>query len=430
MNLFKSKNSNSTNHKFNQRALLLIPLVLASFALLPTAWAVLPAPEGGYPGANTAEGTDALLGNTTGVGNTALGFEALLSNAAGNFNTATGVGALFTNSADRNTATGAGALFTNNGGSRNTADGVLALVNNTGGSDNTAVGDSALFSNTEGHENTALGQGALSSNTTADYNTAVGYEALFGNTGGFDNTAVGEDALTDTTTGGDNTAVGFDALEDNIGGSFNIALGSDAGINLTTGSNNIDIGNSGVAGEGNSIRIGTQGTQTASYIAGISGESAVGGDAVYVTSTGKLGTITAVSSQRFKDDIKAMGKDSAAILALRPVTFRYKKEINSSGIRQFGLVAEEVAKVAPELVKCDPDGKPYTVRYDAVNVMLLNEFLKEHRRAEEQARKVQNLEGTVASLVATVKEQAALIQKVSAKVELQKPSAQTVVNNQ
>jgi hypothetical protein len=250
-------------------------------------------------------------------------------------------------------------------------------------------------------------------------NTAEGLDALNSLTTGCCNTATGFNALEANSAGHHNTAEGFQALFHNTGSS-NIGLGSDAGINLTTGSNNIDIGNSGVAGEANTIRVGKQGTQESTFIAGISGVG-VTGSPVVVNSSGKLGVTS--SSARFKEAIKRMDKASEAILGLKPVTFRYKKDIDPDGIPQFGLVAEEVEKVNPDLVARDADGKVYTVRYDAVNVMLLNEFLKEHR-------KVEALEDTVASLVATVKDQASQIQKVAAHLEVSKPAPQAVLNNQ
>jgi hypothetical protein len=219
-------------------------------------------------------------------------------------------------------------------------------------------------------------------------------------------------------------------------------LGTSAGLNLTTGNNNIDIGNTGVAAESAKIRIGTKGTQVATFIAGISGKTVAGGVGVIIDANGHLGTV--VSSARFKDAIKPMDKASEAILALQPVTFRYKRELDPEGIPQFGLVAEQVEKVNPDLVARDEEGKPYTVRYEAVNAMLLNEFLKEHRKVEEQGRKEQELEATIAQLkstvaqqqegmevfTATLKEQASQIQKVSAQLELSKPAPRTVVNNQ
>jgi hypothetical protein len=242
-----------------------------------------------------------------------------------------------------------------------------------------------------------------------------------------------------------NTATGWSSLTDNSKGSFNIALGYKAGQNLTTGDNNIDVGNLGGAGEANTIRIGNQvaGTDdvgfphpahTATYIAGISGQDATGGDVVYITSNGKLGTITAFSAARFKDEIKPMDKASEVILALKPVTFRYKKEFDPKRVPQFGLVAEQVEKINQDLVKRDRDGKLQTVRYDAVNAMLLNEFLKEHRKVEQlkkdfQATTMQQ-QKEITALVATVKKQASQIQRVSAEIEVGKPAPQTVVNDQ
>ena len=259
----------------------------------------------------------------------------------------------------------------------NTALGDDALVNNTG-VQNTAIGESALFNNTIGNANTATGFEALLSNTTGMNNTATGVGALLFNTTGGNNAAAGSSALVNNTFGGGNTATGYQALSNNTTGNNNIALGFEAGQNLTTGSNNIDIGNDGRPGESGNIRIGTRGAQTKTFIAGISGATVAGGVGVIVGSNGQLGTV--VSSERFKDEIKPMDKASEAILSLQPVTFHYKKELDPDGIPQFGPVAEEVAKVNPALVLPDKEGKPYTVRYEAVNAMLLNEFLKEHRK--------------------------------------------------
>jgi hypothetical protein len=214
-------------------------------------------------------------------------------------------------------------------------------------------------------------------------------------------------------------------------------LGDSAGFN-TTGRNNIDIGNAGVADESNTIRIGTVGTQTDTYIAGVSGATVPTGVGVIVDANGHLGTTT--SSARYKNDIKPMDKASEAILALKPVTFHYRQELDPEGIPQFGLVAEQVEKVNPDLVARDEQGKPYTVRYEAVNAMLLNEFLKEHRKVEQQGATIAEFKKEIANLTATVKEQAAQIQKVSAQVELSKfatgrirlggPAPRTVLNNQ
>src|SRR5438093_1085981 len=223
------------------------------------------------------------------------------------------------------------------------------------------------------NETTAEGDGALFSLTTGLGNTALGFNTLHDNTTGFINTATGRNALLSNTTGIVNTATGPDALGNNTTGSDNVALGTSAGGALTTGDLNIDIANEGVAGEANTIRIGTSGDQTRTFIAGISG-AAVAGAAVKVNANGQLGV--APSSERFKAEIKPMDKASEAILALKPVTFRYKKELDPKGIPQFGLVAEQVAKVNPALVDRDGKGEIYTVRYEAVNAMLLNEFLK------------------------------------------------------
>jgi hypothetical protein len=270
---------------------------------------------------------------------------------------------------------------------------------------NTVLGDDALVNNT-GFRNTAIGSDALNTNTTGNDNTATGVQALFLNATGYDNTATGLSALLFNTTGNSNTATGAGALQFNTSGSNNIALGLQAGINLTTGSNNIDIGNAGVAGESNKIRIGTRGPHRSTFIAGISGATVPAGVAVIVDANGHLGTTT--SSARLKEAIKPMDKSSEAILALKPVTFHYKKELDPEGIPQFGLVAEEVEKVSPDLVARDDQGKPYTVRYEAVNAMLLNEFLKEHRRVEQ-------LEKQVAALTAG-------LQKVSAQLAAASPS--------
>jgi hypothetical protein len=382
-----SPSGNSIGRSPLRLGFFLIPfaIAVAGLALSPQARAVCQ--EGCLTHGNTVLGEDALLNDTSPFGgNTAIGFEALYSNTLGNLNTAIG------------------------------AD---ALVLNTEGGGNTATGVGALFSNTLGNLNTAIGANALYNNTDGRYNTANGHNALAGNTIGNFNTAIGIGALYSNTIGNLNTANGNSALSNNTSGSNNIALGDYAGLNLTTGDGNIDIGNGGVAAESNTIRIGTQGTQTKTFIAGINGAGVMGA-AVKVNAAGQLGT--APSSQRFKEKIRPMDKGSEAILALKPVTFRYKKEIDPDRIRQFGLVAEEVEKVNPVLVTRDADGKPYTVRYDAVNAMLLNEFLKEHK-------KVQELEATVATLAATVKEQAAQIQKVSAQVEMSRPAPQTVADN-
>ena len=462
-------------------AFLLIALVLACFAFSPTAQAQLPSPppDGGYPGDNTAEGENALFSLTTGSSNTAIGFDALAKNTTGGFNTASGAFALQSNTFGHdNTATGFAALDSNTTGNNNTANGDSALLSNTEGVDNTAVGFNALASNTFGSQNAAIGFNALYNNTTSVGNTAVGWQALFSNKAalefspGFNtaigfgalysassssNTAIGAGALGGDTGGFDNTAVGTVALDGNTSGSHNIALGEFAGHNLTTGDDNIDIGNEGVADEANTIRIGTQGTQTRTFIAGISGTALGGGMAVRVNVNGRLGT--APSSARFKQNIKPMDKASEAILALKPVTFHYKKELDPEGIPQFGLVAENVEKVNPDLVARDDKGKIYTVRYDAVNAMLLNEFLKEHRTVQELKSTATTQEAIIAQLKSAIAQQqkdfattsaqqqkefeskiahqqneiealTAGLQKVSAQLEVNKPLPQIVVSDQ
>jgi hypothetical protein len=412
----------SINRSPLRYGLFLIPLVLAAFALSPVAQAQLsPPPDGGYHGNNTAEGTDALFSLTTGTENTALGFNALYSNTTGGENTATGSTALISNTTGiRNTANGFAALQSNTTGERNTATGRAALANNTTGIYNTADGHSAMFFNTIGIRNTATGSFALVFNTTGNHNTANGYGAVNFNTTGNYNTAIGYFGLYQNTTGNNNMAGGYNALLNNTTGNENIGLGNFAGSNLTIGNNNIDIGNMGVAAESNTIRIGTEGIQTDAYIAGIYQTPVARGLVVKVDSTGHLGTVG--SSERFKDAIKPMDKASEMILALKPVTFRYKKELDPDGIPQFGLVAEDVAKVNPDLVVRDAEGKIYTVRYDAVNAMLLNEFLKEHRQVQEQQKQIEKL-------AAQLKEQAEQIRKVNDKVEMNRAAPQVVGND-
>ncbi len=372
----------------------------ACFALLQNAQAVVPPPDGGYANRNTAEGKDALFSLTTGVDNTALGFQALYNGT---------------------TASG------------NTAVGFQALLSNTVSTRNIAVGAAALESLTSGEMNTAVGNVSLNQGVSVNFNTALGRHAL------------------GRTQGDQNTGLGFFA-----------------GWNLSDdGTNNIYIGNAGpvpIGTESNTIRLGTQTVtivtvgnppfeshpmpaHTATFIAGIFGKTSSSGTPVYINSNGKLGTTT--SSKRFKENIKPMDETSEAILTLKPVTFRYKRDIDPEHTPQFGLVAEEVEKVNPDLVVRDADGKAYTVRYDAVNAMLLNEFLKEHRRVQELKSTVAKDEAMISQLKSTVaredatfaeqekeiqalavslKEQAAQIQKVCAQLELSKPAPQTVLH--
>ncbi len=395
------------------RGFLLIALALAWFALSPTTRAA----DGDLGNGNTAEGAGALVSLATG-------------------------------GAD-NTAMGINALFNNTTGINNTASGAFALSSNTTGHENTANGLEALTSNTTGFQNTATGVEALLSNTTGSGNTANGFAALNFNTTGFENTANGAGALLSNTTGNNNTADGVNALFNNTTGKSNIALGVSAGINLTTGKNNIDVGNAGVAGEAAKIRIGTAGTHKNTFIAGISGVTVAGGVGVIIDANGHLGTVT--SSERFKDEIKPMDKTSEAILALQPVTFHYKHELDPDGIPQFGLVAEQVEKVNRDLVARDDQGKAYTVRYEVVNTMLLNEFLKEHRKVEQQQATITEVKATVAKEEATIaqvtstaaKQEATIakqqkeiealttgLKKVSDEIEVSKVAPQLVVSNQ
>ena len=406
----------------SQSVLILITLAVGTLALVQTAESVNPPPDGGYSGGNTAEGQSALLSLTSGTFNTAIGFLSLSGLKEGNFNTGLGAGTLLFNVADENTATGAGALLSNTTGNPNTANGAFALFSNTEGTFNTATGDRVLFSNTAGSNNVGNGATALSNNTV-----------------GSDNTADGAFALVSNVTGNFNTAGGTDALVHNTTGNNNIAIGFSAGDNLTTGDNNIDIGAEGVADESNTIRIGAN--QRGTFIAGIRGATTANANAipVLIDSAGQLGTLS--SSRRFKKDIKPMNETSEAILALKPVTFHYKND--NTGTPQFGLIAEEVAEANPDLVMRDDHGEIYTVRYEAVNAMLLNEFLKQHRMTREQEASLEQLKSTVAkeeaiiarqqkemgALMDELKQQGAQIQNVKAQIKVSKPVSQVALNN-
>jgi hypothetical protein len=387
---------------------------------------------------NTANGAFALLTNTVGQFNTAIGGRALQSNTNGAANTATGSFALASNhSGGANTATGFSALLSNIDGISNTASGYQALYSHTSGDNNTADGSQALLNDTIGHDNTAIGFRALTSNSTGAGNTANGVNALASNIDGFTNTASGVQALFGNTAGAGNTANGYGALGSNIIGDLNTASGYLAGVNIT-GGGNVCIGANvfGLSDENNTIRIANNlpsGTgESACFVGGISGQTTADGIAVFINSSGKLGTLT--SSARFKTEIKPMGTASEAILALKPVAFRYKKAIDPQGIPQFGLVAEDIEAVNPDLVVRDKEGKVSAVRYEAINAMLLNEFLKEHKKLEEQQATITQLKkdfrATVADLTARLKEQDSKIEKVSAQMELSKRSPQTVLNNQ
>jgi uncharacterized coiled-coil protein SlyX len=472
------------------RNVIFATILFGCLAILLGAQAVSPPPDGGYANFTTAEGQNALSHLTTGAANTAVGWFSLDSVTTGSFNTAVGAGTLLSNIGDENTAIGTAALLLNIA-SGNTAVGSKALLNNTTGgtlgdvngfdvgpnvalgsealesnttaSANTAVGYQALHSfasgpmgfeqagwctavgfqalanaNLGGVDNTATGYRALFSNTTGTNNTANGFYALLGNTTGGGNTADGFIALQHNTTGSNNTAIGVGALGDNTTGMFNTALGYSAGQGHHTGDNNIYIGAAG-SDESNTMRIG--GSQTATYITGINGATVVGGTPVLIDGLNKLGTMT--SSERFKESIQPMDRLSEALFSLNPVAFRYKKEIDPKGTRQLGLVAEEVEKVNPDLVVHDKEGKPYSVHYEQVNAMLLNEFLKEHKKIqahqskiEKEEQKMQLQERTIGELTSTLAQQqkqiqrlTAGLQKVSANVEMSRNAANVVRND-
>jgi hypothetical protein len=422
------------------RCLALTCFALGALALAQWAHAVVPAPDGGYSGGNTAEGQDALLSLTDGTFNTALGFFSLLSVTDANFNTGVGAGTLLANTADENTATGAGALLSNTTGEQNTANGAFALFSNTEGFQNTATGFQALFSNTTGSFNDATGRNALFSNTAGDSNSATGFAALRANTTGTNNTAVGVVALFTNTTGGGNTAVGTDALSDNTTGDNNTALGQLAGRDIT-GSGNVCIGELvvGEAGVDDRTYIRNVDTLVQNFSAGVND---------YVTvrlSDGRLGHTAVVSSQRYKEDIKPLDATSHSLYALKPVSFRLKKQFDPTQALGFGLIAEEVEKIDPALVYRNDKGQVESVRYDMVNAMLLNEFLKEHKafveereRVKAQDRTMREQEATIAELkshitqqcraiqavMAQLREQAAQIQMVNAQVKLNRAAPQ------
>jgi hypothetical protein len=297
-----------------------------------------------------------------------------------------------------NTAGGTNALFANTTGSNNTAFGLNALFANTTGSLNTASSAYALFSNSTGSLNTAYGYAALFANTTGGANTASGLYALLLNSTGSNNTASGLYALLSNSTGSNNTASGAYALFSNPTGTNNIAIGYSAGSGLTTGSNNIYLGNVGTATESNTMHLG--GSQTQTFIAGISGVP-VSGSVVLISNTGQVGI--QASSLRYKYDIAPMGARSHALLQLRPVTFRYKQD--AQGEQQYGLIAEEVAKVYPELVTRGATGDIEAVRYHELTPMLLNELQHQQRQLAVQAQELATLKAQNARLRAAVLQQ-------------------------
>jgi hypothetical protein len=366
---------NNQNSKF--RLSVFVCLTIASLAVSSVAIAQCADP-------NTCYGTGALASNTTGIDNSGFGYQALFSNTSGNYNAANGVAALTSNTeGNYNTASGGYALSGNTNGISNTASGFSALQNNTIGSANSATGVAALYNNVTGNSNTASGFLALFGNTTGNYNTASGYEALYSN-----------------STGNHNTAIGYSSLR-NATGHRNVAVGLNAGFAIKSGRDNIMIG-AQQRGKGNDngvIRIGEIDYQTRTFIAGIRGKTTGLSDAVPVVidSNGQLGTVS--SSRRFKEDIQSMGSVSERLYALRPVTFRYRQPDEDGGQPlQFGLVAEEVAEVFPELVVYGSDGEPETVRYQLLATLLLNEFQRQHQATQEQATELARLKTQVAAM--------------------------------
>jgi hypothetical protein len=457
------------------RSILTVLGFLCVAAVSQKAPAVVPPPDGGYPGGNTAEGQSSLLSLTTGGFNTAVGWLSLRTNTVGNFNTAVGAGTLFANTANSNTATGAAALLSNTTGSPNVADGAFALFSNTTGEANTATGTEALRTNTTGSANTAVGDAALFSNTTSDDNTAIGTAALFFNTSGR-NTATGRAALFANTIGANNTATGYEALVSNNGGTSNTAdgwkaLGSNTegnnntavGLNAlaanTTGMNNTAVGLQGLvnnsSGDGNtsmgrSAGLSVTGSGNVCIGYGVEGDADVNdttwirnvntltqnfsaGVNDYVTvrlSDGRLGHTAVVSSRRYKEDIQPLDVISEALYALKPVSFRLKKEYDETHALGFGLIAEEVEQVEPALVYYNKGGQAESVRYEMINAMLLNEFLKEHKKVQEQQAMIAQLKSQMETVMIQLKEQAAQIQKVSAQINLNAPAPALVVKNQ
>jgi len=435
------------------RSFLLIPMLLACFALLPRAQAVVPAPDGGYPGNNTAEGTNALFNLNVGINNTAVGANALFhdttggynaafgsraleNNSSGNFNMAVGTQALFNNTADANMAVGFRVLYFNTTGNNLTGIGTGALYKNTTGNDNTAIGSGALNSNTIGASNTAVGRQAHLSNTTGIRNCAFGYQALMKNTtAGNASNACGYRALFNSTTGFFNNAFGWQALTSVIDGGDNTAMGDGAGELITSGNNNTCLGASsgfGISTASGVVAIGTGGANVdnTTYIRNVGTDTVNGAGTDFVTvnlTTGRVGHVA--SSRRYKENIKPMDNASEALYSLKPVTYCYKKEIDPTQGLEYGLVAEDVDNVDPNLAIRNGKGQIESVRYTAVNAMLLNEFLKEHRKVEELEATVAQQQKGMEVLAASLKEQAAQIQKVSAQLEVKKPAPKVVRNN-
>jgi hypothetical protein len=355
--------------KLRRAMIVALALVLACLAVrfAPNAFGVIPPPDGGYPGFNTAEGQNALFSLTSGLANTAIGWRSLFRIAGGSFNTAVGTGTLLSNTADGNTAFGAAALLFNTTAEQNTAVGAAALLNNTTGVGNTATGYQALNLNVDGGANSAFGNSALSANDSGCCNSAFGNVAL------------------PQTHGEHNTGIGYLALNILGSGSDNTAIGAQSGI-FVTGSGNVCIGYDvrGTNADNNSTRIRNIGSTP------IVGGASVVIDTLGGNGDGRLGVIS--SSGRYKQDVRSMGNASEILFALKPVTFRAKGETDQSRVRHYGLIAEDVAAVDADLVIYGSEGRPETLRFDSINAMLLNEFLKEHRKNEEQGAKIARLE--------------------------------------
>ena len=382
---------------------------------------------------NTAVGTNALTADTGGFYNVAVGSGALANNISGNFNMAIGAEALNQNNANFNLAIGFRVAFQNTIGNHLTGIGAAAMRNNTTAGFNTAVGADALRENTSTELNVAVGDSALTSfNGTAatdGANTALGSIALVTLTSGQENVAVGRRALENSTSGSNNTSLGWRSGDGVLTGDGNTCIGSSTCTNTSSADNVVCIGQNS-AGENFSNRayIPNVGQFTQNFVVG---------NVEFVTvrlSDGKLGHT--VSSRRYKDDIKPMGDASELIYKLKPVSFRYKKTPEYQGDNlDYGLIAEDVAEIDPKLAIRDGKGQIESLRYVAIYNMMLNEFLKEHKKVEEQQASIADLKSTVALqqkemqvLTAQLKEQAAQIQKVSAQVEASKPAPKVVAN--
>jgi hypothetical protein len=339
-------------------------------------------PEVGFGAANTAVGTGALQFDTVGRWNTAIGVDALGDNTEGAFNTASGVNALWHNTT----------------GNDNTATGVNSLWTNTSGSANTATGRGALFANTTANANVAIGFLSMHLNTIGYSNTAAGNRSLYSNIDGYNNTVSGFEALSSNVDGHDNTVVGAWARANASSGSGNLILGAFAGINDNgVGSNNIIVAHTGVPNDNDTTRIGE--FQSRTFIAGIQGVTTGINDAVGVVidSNGQLGTIS--SSRRYKEDINDMGTSSDRLLQLHPVTFRYKDAYtNGEQPLDYGLIAEEVAEVFPELVVFNDENQPETVKYRLLSSLLLNELQKQHSRLSGQIAEINELRDQLTEL--------------------------------